>query len=153
MRFTALVGFTGARVHIPNRSIQNVISYPKGYIRAFLDVRLPEDPERWDEVQEKVGRIARAAYEQFPGILLLPPSFEARLATAAGHSYLRFKFRIWPGQGTVIEQTVKPAVAHYLKGLQDGYADWMVTVHYRAEPPGGDPEKALPRPSSLGPIR
>lgn len=149
MRFTVLINFSGARVYIPNRSIANVINYPQGYIRAFLDVRLPEDRERWPEVQAQVNHIAQAAYEQFPGTLLLPPKFEAWQETTAGYAYLRFKFRLWPGQGAILEQTVKSTVVAALKTIDDGYADWMVTVHYRAESPEGAPSKRLPRPAAL----
>lgn len=47
MRFTVLINFAGARVYIPNRSIANVINYQQGFIRAFLDVRLPGDRALW----------------------------------------------------------------------------------------------------------
>ncbi len=149
MRFTVLINFSGARVFIPNRSIANVINYPKGFIRAFLDVRLPADREQWSAVEARVREIAQAAYEQYPGILLLPPSFESREETAAHFSFLRFKFRIWPGQEAVLEQTVKATVVQALKSIDPDYADWMVTVYYRAEPVGHEPEKRLPRPSAL----
>ena len=150
MRFTALVNFSGALVHIPNRSITNVISYPKGYVRAFLDVRLPADRRRWDALEAKVAQIAEAAHEQFPGILLLPPTMEPKRETSGGQAHLRVKFRIWPGQGAIIEQAVKSSIVQSLKILDDGYADWMVTVHYRAEPPGSEGDKRLPRPSAIG---
>ena len=48
-----------------------------------------------------------------------------------------------------MEQTVKSMVVQALKSIDDGYADWMVTVYYRAEPPGLEPDKRLPRPSAL----
>lgn len=150
MRFTVLVNFSGARVYVPNRSIGNVINYPKGYVRAFLDIQLPQDGNTWAQVEARVREIAESAYQQFEGILLLPPSFESREKTSAGYTYLRFKFRLWPGQGAVLEQAVKSNVVQSLRAIDDGYADWMVTVHYRAEPPGDEPGKRLPRPSTLG---
>ena len=109
----------------------------------------PKRRSHWPQVEERVGEIARAAYQQFPGILLLPPSFEAREETIAGDAYVRFKFRIWPGQGALLEQMVKSTVVPALKAIDDDYADWMVTVHYRAEPPEGAPDKRLPRPAVL----
>jgi small conductance mechanosensitive channel len=149
MRFTVLINFSGARVYIPNRSIANVINYPQGFVRAFLDIRLPDDQARWAETETRVSELTHAAYQQFPGILFLPPHFEGRHETSAGGAYLRFKFRLWPGQGTLLEQTVKPTIVAALKKIDDGYSDWMVTVHYRAEPPGDDHSKRLPRPSAL----
>lgn len=150
MRFTVLVSFTGARVFVPNRSITNVINYPKGYIRAYLDARLPEDPATHAEAERRLAALAQASYEQYPGILLLPPTVEGRGVTRAGYTYLRIKFRIWPGQVTVLENAVKSSVKEALKGLDPQYADWMVTVYYRAEPQeSARGDKRLPRPSAL----
>jgi small-conductance mechanosensitive channel len=41
MRFTVLENSLGAEVYVPNRTITNVLNYPKGYIRCQVDVRLP----------------------------------------------------------------------------------------------------------------
>ena len=65
-----------ARVFVPNRSITNVVNYPKGYIRAYLDARLPDDPDTHAEAERRLTELAQASYEQYPGILLLPPSVE-----------------------------------------------------------------------------
>ena len=40
MRFVELENALGARVFVPNRTINNVINYPKGYIRCLVDVTL-----------------------------------------------------------------------------------------------------------------
>jgi small-conductance mechanosensitive channel len=149
IRFTVIVSFTGAQIYVPNRTIANVINYPRGYVRAFLDVRLPDDPRQAEAAQAKVKELTQAAYEQFPGILLLPPSIEAREETSAGYAYLRVKFRIWPGQGALVETTVKQSLVQALRELDSAYADWMVAVHYRAEPRSKDPERRLPRPAVL----
>ena len=76
MRFTVLVNFFGARVFVPNRSIVNVTSYPKGYVRAFLDTRLPDDKAKHELAKARIWEISCAAYEQHPGVLLMPPSQE-----------------------------------------------------------------------------
>ena len=149
IRFTVLVNFSGARVFVPNRSISNVINYPRGYIRAFLDVRLPSDASRWDEAERRMRILARASYEQYPGIILLPPTFEGRRTTAGDYGFLRFKFRIWPGQGNLLEGAVKDSAVQTMKALDESYTPWMVTVHYRAEPSDDDPGKRLPRPTAL----
>ena len=150
MRFTVLVSFSGARVFVPNRSIANVINYPDGFVRAYLDARLPHDARLHDDAERRLSEIAQAAYEQYPGILLLPPTIEGRAATGGGYDYLRVKFRVWPGQGAVIEGAVRSAAAQSLRDLDPGYADWMVTVTYRAEPWPGSARKRLPRPAVLG---
>jgi small conductance mechanosensitive channel len=147
MRFTVLVNFTGARVYVPNRSIGNVINYPHGYIRAFMDVRLPASGD--DGIEAKLDELARSAWEQYPGILLLPPTMVGRATTGAGHSYVRIKFRIWPGQGAILEGPVSASVVKEMKGLDPDYGAPMVTVHYRSETPGPDPSKRLPRPAAI----
>ncbi len=151
MRFTVLINFSGARVYVPNRSIMNVINYPKGYIRAYLDAQLPADPELGEQAEARVSALARSAHGQFPGILLLPPTVEGRVETGASLRPLRVKFRIWPGQGAVIEGPVKASVVQALKQIDPTYADWMVAIHYRSEPQDADPRKQLPRPSALRP--
>jgi len=62
---------------------------------------------------------------------------------------MRIKFRVWPGQGAVIEGPIKAAVVQALKALDPDYADWMVTVHYRAEPMTDEPDRRLPRPFAV----
>ncbi len=149
IRFTVLVNFTGAQVFIPNRTILNVVNYPQGYIRAFLDIRLPEDATLADQAEDRVRTMVSALYEQFPGILLVPPTVVGREVTSAGSAYLRVKFRIWPGQGGVLETFARQSIVQALRQLDDTYADWMVAVYYRAEPKGADPSRSLPRPAAL----
>ncbi len=149
MRFTVLVNFAGARVFIPNRSIGNVISFPKGYIRAYMDVRLPSDPKIASDAEARIRTLALAAFEQYPGILLLPPTAEGRFETDHGAVFYRMKFRIWPGQGLLLEQQVKQSMVRELQAIDEKFADWMVTIHYRAEPFEGDGDGRLPRPAAL----
>ena len=148
MRFTVLVNFAGAYVYIPNRSITSVINYRAGAARAFLDVGLPASPDTWEEAEAAVSALAEAAYVQFPGILLLAPKSNGRLE-GGGRTWLRLKFRIWPGQGAVLEQNLAAAARLAMKALDPDYADWMVVVHYRAEPPRESGSEPLPRPALL----
>jgi small conductance mechanosensitive channel len=149
IRFTVLVNFSGAHVSIPNRTIGNVVNFPRGYVRAYVDARLPADPARRDEAEARLRAIARSAYEQFPGILLAPASVLGREETSTGDAYFRLKFRIWPGQGAVVEGPVRQRVVRSLQELDGSYSDWMVAVHYRAEPHSGDPDRRLPKPSAV----
>jgi hypothetical protein len=75
IRFTELINFSGAKIFIPNRTITSVINYPNGYVRVFLDVRLPNSTEVVKQAEVQVKTLAKAAYEQFPGIILLRPMF------------------------------------------------------------------------------
>lgn len=90
MRFTALIGFSGERVFVPNRTIANVINYPHGTIRAYVDARVPTVDER-NRVQatEAFSKAAHAADEQYRGVLLVAPTVEGYRKTAAGYGYVR----------------------------------------------------------------
>ena len=54
-------------------------------------------------------------------------------AKPAQWRYLRLKFRIWPGQGALIETAFKQRVIAAMKQIYPEYADWMVIVTYRVE--------------------
>lgn len=150
MRFTALIGFSGERVFVPNRTIANVINYPHGYIRAYVDARVPTGDERTRvQATEALSKAAHAAYEQYRGVLLVAPTVEGYRKTAAGYGYVRIKFRVWPGQTQLIEGPIKEGVASAMKEFDPGYASWMVSVYYRAEPPDSETSKRLPRPAVL----
>jgi small-conductance mechanosensitive channel len=149
IRFTEIVNFSGAKIFIPNRTITNVINYPNGYMRVFLDVRLPDNDEVAKQAEAQVRTLAKAAYEQFPGIILLKPTFFECERTTGNYAYIRVKFRIWPGQSSVVETFVKQNIVQAMRQLDPTYAEWMVAVHYRAEPKHKTPERLLPRPAAL----
>jgi len=133
MRFTVIENAFGAEVSIPNRTITNVVKYPRGYIRGLADIRLPDDPQLAKQAKEKVKTIVQATFEQLPGTFVYPPSIEGRVKTTSGKEFLRVKFRLWPGRGTPIETVFKQEVFFSLKALDPNYQDWMVTVNYEVE--------------------
>ncbi|MGD9032203.1 MAG: mechanosensitive ion channel [Desulfobacteraceae bacterium] len=133
MRFTLLENSFGAMVYIPNRTITNVVRYPKGYIRGIADITLPDDAQIANQMEEKVSTIVKSTSEQLSGILVWPPSVEGRMKTESGKAFLRVKFRLWPGRGAPIETIFKQEVVYALKALDPNYQDWMVTVNYEVE--------------------
>ena len=133
MRFTVLENSFGAEVIVPNRTITNIISYPRGYVRCIADITLDADEEKARDMEEAIRSMAAAAYEQYPGILRTPPDFEGIQSTAAGRRFLRVKFRIWPGRGAPIETAFKAEVLQSLRKINESYADWMVAVNYEVE--------------------
>jgi len=134
MRFTVLVNSFGAEIIIPNRSLTNVIRYPRGYIRCIADITLPSDAELAAQMEETAIRpIVSGVAEQFPGILRTPPDYEGHQTTSSGRRYLRVKFRIWPGRGALIENDFRKELLESLKKLDPSYADWMVAVNYEVE--------------------
>jgi len=133
MRFTVIQNAFGAEVSIPNRTIANVIRYPRGYIRGLADIRLPDDPGLAKQAEEKVKIIVQATFEQLSGNFVYPPSIEGRVKTSSGKEFLRVKFRLWPGRGSPIETVFKQEVYYALRALDPNYQDWMVTVNYEVE--------------------
>jgi len=145
IRFTVLINFMGAEVFIPNRTIANVVKYERGYVRAIADINLPSNPEMIKPVEDRVGSIVEATYEQFPGILMTPPTIEGRVKTSSGKEFLRVKFRIWPGQGGPLEAGFKREVVESLKTIDSTYSDWMVVLTYEVEKKPTTVQRSVPR--------
>jgi moderate conductance mechanosensitive channel len=135
MRFIVLENSFGALVNIPNRTITNVVSYPRGYVRSIVDVSLSDDEEVQRQMIALAERLVPTVAEQFPGIMRSPPSVEGLVRTSAGRAFLRVKFRIWPDRLEPISQSFRQELLHGLKKLDPNYADWMVAVHFEVEKP------------------
>jgi small conductance mechanosensitive channel len=133
MRFLVLKNHLGAEVYIPNRTITNVINYPRGYVRCQVDITLGNNPDTANQMAKKAAAIVSSAVEQFPGIFVTQPSVEGKMRTSSGKIFLRIKFRIWPGRGVALETTVKQEIVQSFKELDPVYADWMVSVNYEVE--------------------
>lgn len=146
MRFTELESAVGARINIPNRSITNVINYPRGYLRCIVDIRLLGSTEARAQAEQSANGLMASVAAQFPAIMVAPPSIEGRFTAAPGAEYLRMKFRIWPGRGAPIEGPFRQELLQVLKAADSNYADWMVSINYEVEkaaPPPAPPP--LPR--------
>ena len=81
MRFTVLQNALGAEVMIPNRSITNVINFPRGYVRIEADVTLDPDPARADEMEQIASKLTDSVLEQFAGVFRAPPEVLGRFTT------------------------------------------------------------------------
>jgi small conductance mechanosensitive channel len=133
MRFVVLRNHLAAEVFIPNRTITNVINYRCGYVRCLVDVTLSSQENVSSQIVKRTTDIITAAYDQYPGLFITEPSVEGRIKTRTGKEFVRFKFRIWPGRGAVLETALKQEIVQSLKTLAPDYADWMVTVSYEVE--------------------
>jgi small conductance mechanosensitive channel len=133
MRFVELENAMGAIVFIPNRTINNVINYPRGYIRCIVDITLFGEDATRDAIEtaalKKMGQIQ----QQFPGICITVPSSEGRIKFDSGKEILRLKFRIWPTREKPIEMTYSQELAAELTAIDPGYQPWMVTIGYEVE--------------------
>lgn len=133
MRFVVLENPLGARVYIPNRSIGNVINYPKGYVRCLVDITLSKDPDKAKAMEQEATRLMDNLAEQFPGILVAPPSVEGLSNTKAGKRFLRLKFRIWPGRAAPIETAFRQELVKRLQAIDPDFTDWMAPVALEIE--------------------
>lgn len=140
MRFVELQNALGASVFIPNRTINNVINYPRGYVRCIVDVTLRGDHESKRAAEETALMLMTAVHEQFAGILMTEPSAEGRQILGSGKEILRIKFRIWPNRGQPIETSFVQELTAELRREDPDYQPWMISVTYevekRAQPAG-----------------
>jgi len=133
MRFVVLENSLGAAVSIPNRTISNVINYPRGYIRCIVDITLRGDEANRQRTEEIAVRLMHSIHQQFPGILMTPPSSEGRIKLEAGKEFLRIKFRIWPNRGQPIETTYLNELVAELTVTDVDYKPWMIAISYEVE--------------------
>ncbi|MBN1843109.1 MAG: mechanosensitive ion channel [Deltaproteobacteria bacterium] len=133
LRFTTLVNFYGQKIYVPNRNITTISRFRRGAIRAYVDIQIPEGQEPKKTAAE-LHDMAKGIYHQHKAIILESPElFAVRRAESGGWQYARIKFRVWPGQGTLIETAFKQRIVARMKDIDPDYADWMVAVTYRVE--------------------
>lgn len=133
MRFVELENALGASVFIPNRTINNVINYPRGYVRCIVDVTLRGDDGAKRATEATALALMEAAHQQFPGILMTEPSNEGRLQLGSGKEILRLKFRIWPNRGQPIETSYLQELTAALRQTDPDYQPWMIAITYEVE--------------------
>ena len=133
MRFVELENAMGASVFIPNRTINNVINYPRGYIRCIVDVTLRGDQPKRAAIETSALRLMGLVQQQFPGIFMTEPSSEGRIKFDGGKEILRIKFRIWPNRGQPIETTYFQELIAEIAQIDPDYKPWMVAISYEVE--------------------
>jgi len=131
LRFTTLTNFLGQTVYIPNRNIGVIGRYRRGAVRAFVDIQLTRGVDE-AIVIETVHAIARGLRSQQPAIVLTDPEVLGPFDAAPGDwRFIRVKFRVWPGQGALIENAFRQRALAALRQLDEEYVDWMLTITYR----------------------
>jgi small conductance mechanosensitive channel len=132
LRFTTLHNFYNQLVFVPNRTIANVSRYPHGGVYAYADVQIPAGADG-EKAVELIGHVAQGIWMQFGAIILSEPvPGKIETAPGGGWNFLRVQFRIWPGQGGLIETTFRQQMVRAMREFDPGYADWQVPVTYRA---------------------
>ena len=133
LRFTKLLNFYNQEIFIPNRTIANVSRFPHGGVHAYADIQMPDGADHRSKAVQTVGNVARGMWRQFGAIILNEPALdEVETAQGSGWSFVRVHFKIWPGQGNLIETTFRQQIVHAMKTFDANYADWQVAVTYRA---------------------
>ncbi len=132
LRFTKLINFYNQEVFIPNRTINNVSRFPLGGIYAYADIQIPLAVDQ-TKAALVIAEIAAGMWGQFGAIILSQPVV-GPVETAPGGrwNFLRVHFKIWPGQGGLIENTFRQQIISAMRVVSPTYADWQVPVTYRA---------------------
>jgi len=133
MRFVELENALGARVFVPNRTIANVINYPRGYLRCIVDITLTGDDARQDAIEAAANRLMGTVQQQFPGIFVYPPSNQGRMTFGESKRVLRLKFRIWPDRQQPIETAFYEQLVAEITQQDPDYKRWMVTISFEVE--------------------
>jgi small conductance mechanosensitive channel len=133
MRFVELENALGASVFIPNRTINNVINYPRGYVRCIVDITLRGNDAERNAIEATVKSLVSNVQQQFSGIFIRPPSNEGRITFGPGKEILRIKFRIWPNRGQPIEGTFSQELLAELTQIDPDYRPWMLAISYEVE--------------------
>jgi len=132
LRFTTLRNFYNQVVFIPNRTIANVSRFPHGGVFAYADIQIPAGVDR-DKAVQAIGDTANGMWAQFGAIILGQPVVgPMETAVTGGWNFVRVHFKIWPGQGNLIETTFRQQIISDMKTFSPNYADWQVPVTYRA---------------------
>jgi small conductance mechanosensitive channel len=132
MRFIKLVNFYNQKVFIPNRTIGNVSRFPHGGVDAYADPQIPVATDN-PKIIQIIENIAIGMWAQFGAIILAEPIIGKMEAAPGGSwNFVRVHFKIWPGQGGLIETAFRQEVVKAMKAFDAGYADWQVPVTYRA---------------------
>jgi moderate conductance mechanosensitive channel len=132
LRFTKLINFYDQEIFVPNRNIGNVSRFPHDGIHAYADIQVPAQADQ-QKIIQKIEEVAKGTWMQFGGIILTEPELgKVETTQPSGWNYLRVQFKIWPGQGSLVETTFRQQITYAMKAFDPNYADWMVTITYRA---------------------
>ncbi|MDH3375155.1 MAG: hypothetical protein OEM85_17490 [Gammaproteobacteria bacterium] len=123
----------GASVFIPNRTINNVINYPRGSVRCIVDITLRGDETQRGATEAVALRLMGLVQQHFRGIFMTAPSSEGRIKFDAEKETLRIKFRIWPNREKPIETAFYLELIAEIRKIDPDYKPWMIVISYEVE--------------------
>ncbi|SRR5208283_2674982 len=130
LRFTKLVNLYDQKVFVPNRTIANVSRFPRGGVDACAHIQIPAGADQTKALQT-IESAAQGMWRQFGTIILSKPVIgEVETVPEAGSEILCVHFKIWPGQGNLIETIFRQQMVNAMKSFQPNYADWQIPVTY-----------------------
>ncbi len=133
LRFTKLTTLHGQSIFLPNRNITLISKYRRAGIYAQVHIEVPEHMDG-EQITREAQNIARGMYHQFRAIILREPVVsDVKLNTAGGWSYLIVRFRLWPGQTSMIDIAYRQRLLSILRECTPEYPDWKISVTYGAE--------------------
>lgn len=133
LRFTTLINLHGQQIYVPNRNISAIGQFRGGCVRAYVDIQIPKNMDE-KSITEQIHSIGRGMQQQHKSIILTPPEVFGVKETKDGNwRYLRIKFRLWPGQGDIIEKFFKQRIILFMKQVYEPYDEWLITVTYKVE--------------------
>lgn len=131
LRFVKVVNVYNQEIFVPNRNIANISRFPHGGIHAFVDIQIPARADQ-NAVVQTIQTVAKGVQSQFSAIIFDEPAFGNVQTTSGNWNYLRVRFRIWPGQNSIIENVFTQQTAAAMKTFDPNYATWQIVVTYRA---------------------
>jgi small conductance mechanosensitive channel len=101
-RTTTLRNYLGEKIVVPNRNIEQIGTFPRGYMTAYVDVPVPSNAG--DDIKELVRNTARRLQKQFNAVVLGSPEILGFVRVGEDELYIRVSFRIWPQERWVVER-------------------------------------------------
>jgi hypothetical protein len=97
-------------------------------------------------VVQLVADVAKGTWAEFGEIILGEPAIvDVNVSALNAWNFVRVHFKIWPGQGNLIETTFRLQVVKAMKVLDADYTESQVPVIYRAST---TPRPVFPRRES-----
>jgi small conductance mechanosensitive channel len=131
LRFVKIINVFNQEIYVPNRNVGTISRFPHGGIHAFVDVQIPAKADQ-SAVVQAIQTVANGVQSQFSAIIFDEPAFGNVQTTPGNWNYLRVRFRIWPGQNSIIENIFAQQTAAAMKTFDPNYAPWQIVVTYRA---------------------